>query len=100
MSTTALTRKDIDIMTQDERWLGYGYLQGREIMLTSTDSEAPADPQRVANVERQILAVVNKRGWDYEQMFEWANSKNGRWFADSVYGCDESVEYAVRQGLL
>lgn len=94
-----LTTQDIEKAANDERWLGFGYLGGRRTMLTSTDPEAPADAALVAVVDEQLIAYANVHGWDYEDLFAWANSKNGRWFADSMFS-GSTFEKAIGWGLL
>lgn len=81
-----LTTADLDKARNDERWLGFGYLQGRDIALNSTDPECPARPELVAATDERIIADANAQGWTYEDLFGWANSKAGRWFADTAFG--------------
>lgn len=82
MTTTPapLTTADLDKMLNDDRWLGFGYLGGREIARQKGDDITAAD--------QAALETANALGFDYEQLFEWANSKPGRWFADDMLGCD------------
>lgn len=88
-----------DTMRGDRRWGGFGYLGERRNRLESTDPEAPPQPERVAATDAAILDVATARGWDYEQLFEWADSKNGRRFADAIYGTDEPVPEAVERAV-
>lgn len=83
-----------DTMRDDRRWGGFGYLGMRRSRLESTDPEAPPEPERVAETDAAILNLATERGWDYERLFEWADSKNGRWFADAMFGTDEAVPEA------
>lgn len=83
-----------DQMTTDDRWSGFGYLGGRAIALNSTDPEAPAQPELVAEVDAWLLGF----GLDYEALFAWANSKKGRHFADVVFG-GGTINHAVAYGL-
>lgn len=93
-----LTTADIDRMTEDDRWLGFGYLGERQFALHSTDPEAPAQPERVATIDAWLIARANRLGLDYDDLFAWANSKDGRWFADAVFG-GNTIEQAKRWGL-
>lgn len=72
-----------DTLEQDERWLGFGYLGGRHTALTSTDSECPANPALVAEVDAWILEQTS--GWTADEIFTWANSRPGRHFADVAF---------------
>lgn len=88
MTTTvnpALTVADLDWAARDQRWLGFGYLRGRQVALTSTDPEAPANPALVADTDRRVIEHANARGWTYDQLFDWCNSKHGRWLADAAF---------------
>lgn len=93
-NTTAphLTTADLERMTRDDRWLGFGYLGERANRLADTDPEAPAQPELVARMDLDVLEEANAEGLTYDELFEWANSKLGRWFADS-YGTRHAVNY-------
>lgn len=93
-----LTTADLDRMTDDDNWLGFGYIGGRRTALTSDDPEAPAQPERIAEVDAWLIARANRLGLDYDGLFAWANSKNGRWFGDVVFGGD-TIERAEGWGL-
>jgi hypothetical protein len=83
MNTTQTTAtQTFDRMTGDNRWLGFGYLGERDHMLNSTDPD------------QRILEVT--ADWTADELFHWANSKDGRWFADMVFGCDDTFEHAAR----
>jgi hypothetical protein len=69
-----MTRTDIEAGLEDERWLGWGYLGER----SRTDDTAAADAL--------VLRFAAERGWDAEDLFHWANSKDGRWFGDWAFG--------------
>jgi hypothetical protein len=64
-----------------ETFEGFGYLgeRGRELWTA-------AGRERVALVDAAILARANELGWTAEQLFGWTNSRNGRHFADAVFG--------------
>jgi hypothetical protein len=92
MNTTTLTPTDLDNAAQDDRYLGFGYLSGRRHILTE-------DPTLVARVDTEVIAHANAAGWTYEDLFTWANSKNGRWFADSMFS-GTTMEQATAWGLM
>lgn len=94
MNNTTASVSTFDRMSADDRWLGFGYLGGRRTALDASDPGAPAQPERVAEVDAWLLGL----GLEDDALFEWANSKNGRHFADVVFGGD-SIEQAVRWGL-
>lgn len=85
-TTNNLTTADLDRMANDDRWLGFGYLGERRNLLTSTDPEAPANPTLVEATDQRVIDAANGWGWTYDELFAWANSKNGRWFADMIFG--------------
>jgi hypothetical protein len=71
---SALSVGDIEAGYENEEWLGWGYLGGR---------------QELSAVEREhgdvlVLAYANKHGWDIDRLFLWLNSRPGRHFADDV----------------
>lgn len=70
-----LTSSDIEDAYEDERWLGWGYLNGRRA-LTATDQ---------ARADDIVLAYANEHRWGYEQLFAWLNSRPGRHFADGPF---------------
>jgi hypothetical protein len=61
-----------DRMAQDERYLGWGYINGRHDL----------NPVKQQVADDVILQFAEDAGWDDEALFAWANSKLGRWFAD------------------
>lgn len=83
-----------DRMAADDRFEGFGYLGGRMAALDGTDPEAPAQPERVAEVDAYLLAL----DLEDEALFAWANSKAGRHFADVVFGGD-TLDRALGWGL-
>lgn len=72
-------------LTADPRWHGFGYLGERRNALTSDDPEAPAQPERVAAVDARIIDLARSRGWGYDRLLAWANSKHGRRFGDVMF---------------
>ena len=84
-----LNTTDLDTAANDDRYLGFGYLAGRSY------AEA-ADRTRV---DAEVIAYANTTGWTYEDLFAWANSKNGRWAADSLFS-GTTFAQAVAWGLM
>lgn len=83
-TAAALTTADLDTMTRDDRWEGFGYLGERH--------RAPADvAARFAAADALILGAADAHGWTYDDLFTWANSKNGRWFGDEVRGTNREL---------
>jgi len=80
--TITLTAADFDRMMSDDRWLGYGYLGERRNRLEEGDSTVAADALAVA--------AANELGLTYDEVFHWANSKDGRWFGDCMFGANGS----------
>ena len=74
-TTTNLTAADLDRMSSDDRWLGFGYIGGR--------NNAIAEGWNVADADTLVLEMG--QGMTYDELFAWANSKNGRWFAVSAH---------------
>jgi len=69
-----------DMLSTDDRWLGFGYLGER---LNAADR-----PELIAQADEFVIEQASSRGWSDEDLFTWANSKNGRWFGDYVFGGD------------
>lgn len=81
-----LTIADLNAMTERDEWLGYGYLGSRQNVLTSDDPEAPANPDLVAEADMKAVDNANEYGLTIDQLFDWANSKYGRWYGDCMFG--------------
>lgn len=90
-----LTTADLRKASNDERWLGFGYLGERARQDDLVLCEA---------VDQRIIDAANDAGWEYEDLFAWANSKLGRWLGDAMFGSsvrfDRRWDNAVRDGLL
>lgn len=91
---TTTTARSFDRMMSDDRWVGYGYLGGREIALDNSDPEAPARPELVEAIDRLVLEATAE--WSADDLFHWANSKDGRHFADVVFGGYPETPAAAR----
>jgi hypothetical protein len=75
---TRLTVADLHATLADERHLGWGYACTSDI--TSTYKRAALD--------RAIVGVANEEGLTAEELFQWSNSKWGRWLTDDIIGRD------------
>lgn len=103
MTRTDPTYTDFNEMMKDERWLGFGYLGERAHALDGTDPGSPAQPELVARIDELILDAT--RDWTYDELFRWANSKDGRHFGDATFGAsfitaEQRFTQAQRWGLL
>lgn len=91
-----LTRNDLKGMHNADNWLGYGYLGERHNYLAREEELAIITPEAadafLAEVDQVVLDDANAHGYSYDDLFEWANSKNGRWFADVVLGGAGTLE--------
>jgi len=75
-ASTPLTVALIEAGYNDDRYLGWGYLNERR----------NADPALVAVADALVIRLANQERWTAEILFHWLNSKNGRWFADEIFG--------------
>lgn len=82
-----LTIADIVDGYDHDDWAGYGYLGARRDDLTDIEATRAMDERAVAE--------ANARGWTPEQFFNWLDSKNGRWFAESFFHSPDSFERDV-----
>lgn len=85
-TTQAFTTDTFDTFAQRDEFLGFGYIGGRLSELDNSDPEAPARPELVAQTDAAILTFASAWNWTTEELFTWANSKAGRYFADVVFG--------------
>lgn len=69
-----LTTTHLDNMTTNEEWGGFGYIGEREVQKRSGEDIAQADAM--------LLDAAIRQGMTEDQLFNWANSKNGRWYGD------------------
>jgi hypothetical protein len=99
MSTTTLTAAVFDEFSRDDRWLGFGYLGERRNRLSDIDPDRPAEPDLVAAIDQRIVDHANAEGWTRDDLFHWANSRDGRWFGDVVFG-GGTFDEAIRHRLL
>lgn len=76
------------LFAKHDEWLGFGYIGARLAWLERGDEAA------VAAADAQVLRLADAAGWDAERLFAWANSKDGRWYADVALGCGNLAEAA------
>ena len=97
MMTQKLTRSDLAAAYNRDDFEGFGYLGGRRYAFANLATEANVSDKlaEIIYADDNILAVANLRGWDADRLFEWVNSKNGRWFADCAFG-GRGIEQALR----
>lgn len=74
MSTN--TYRTFEQMTTDPKWEGWGYLGGRE--------RAMDEGHDVTDADRQVIEHAEAHGWTDADLFTWANSRSGRWFAEAI----------------
>jgi Putative phage serine protease XkdF len=79
-------------MMSNDDWQGYGYLGERQNALDGSDPEAPAQTARVAEVDAALVRYAQAHGVSDDALFEWANSKNGRLFADTAFGSSDPID--------
>jgi hypothetical protein len=80
-----LTVADLDRAIRDERHLGFGYATSRDI-----------SAGRRKALDLAVVEVANDLGVDYETLFVWSNSKNGRWLVDEASGIAPSRTLVLR----
>jgi len=75
----ALTKSDLERAIEDERRQGtVGYNEG--------DGRSQRLRAKGATI---VVREANAKGWSYDDLVLWVDSKYGRWFWDSLYGCDD-----------
>lgn len=79
----------MDRLARDERWLGYGYLGTRlEAADRGTWSYAP---HAIAVRDELVVAEAARRGWSAEDLLGWANSRDGRYAGDILFGSAQTA---------
>lgn len=89
-----LTVADLEAGYSRDEWQGWGYLGERQQAMTTA-----AGRRGAARSDRAVLAEANRLGWTADQLFEWANSREGRHFADQALWEKGGVERAMGWGL-
>lgn len=93
--TAPLTVADIEAGYTNDAWLGFGYLGGRRNAIDAVRS-GEWESARVTEADTMVLSVANAKGWDRARLFDWLNSKDGRWYADMTLGSDDDISAAAR----
>lgn len=91
---TELDYSDLHRVERDDRYLGGGYIGERNRAIAHADAVDHGYSEedgvfhsrpRILEVDAAIIRFANDHGWTYEDLFAWANSKHGRWLADSMF---------------
>lgn len=69
-----LTVQDLYDMENRREWLGFGYLGTRY----------QAKDNLRAAMDKKVIQHANAQGWTADELFDWANSRNGRHAADTL----------------
>ena len=72
-----LTINHLDSMVHHPDWQGFGYLAERQRYKSE-------NPQFCEILDRVVLQRANELGLTESELFEWANSKRGRWYVSSM----------------
>lgn len=80
--TTQLTTADIEAGYANDEWLGFGYLGERSHRTRSEQDRGDAF----------LLRYAAERRWTRDELFTFANSRDGRWFGDLVFGGWDDAE--------
>lgn len=85
-AASAAASSTFERFAERDEFAGFGYIGGRRIALNGSDPECPAQPELVAQTDERLVDLASVRGWTEDELFAWANSRLGRWFADAVFG--------------
>ena len=88
MRSLALTYNDLLNALQDERHLGNGY----SIRSYTTD------PRKVVAMDEMVILMANKEGWTSNELFEFTNSKTGRYVVDCWMSGDKEMAQKYLMG--
>jgi hypothetical protein len=88
-----------------EGWLGFGYLGGRRDVLAAVNHEpgygdwsvGERGRDDVAAADAAVVAEANRLGWGPEELFRWANSRDGRHFADTALEGPDGLARAIAE---
>jgi len=105
VNVNATATRKFDAMMSHDDWQGYGYLGERDNAKTDTDPGSRIPAERIDNTDRKLVEYAAIHGVSDDTLFEWANSKSGRWFADMSFGdpnknLADVFADAEKQGLL
>jgi hypothetical protein len=91
----ALDLADLELGYYSDAFEGFGYLGER-----GTAMRTAAGRERAALVDAAVLVRANELGWTTDQLFAWANSRDGRWFGDAVFGADVFGPVALERAII
>lgn len=84
---TRLTLADLERALEDDRHNGWGYATSRSGWLS---------PTAMARLDCRVIDTANQLGLDYEELFQWTDSKYGRHLVDTIGGVRDVTFAAVR----
>ena len=84
METTATTSSTFDDMARDDRFCGWGYIGARQNLRDAVAAGEWSADMLDTLAEADALALAT--GVPGDKLFAWANSKDGRRFADCYFG--------------
>ena len=82
----ALTLDDLEAGYDNEKWAGHGYLLVRERAMAKA-----AGRVTMTGLDARVLAFANAERWSLSDLFDFTDSKNGRWLAESFLHGPEST---------
>lgn len=82
------TAQIFEAFAQRDEHLGYGYIGERRMALESVEDGEASERlgMQVRVADEAVLAFADDAGWSDEELFAWANSKDGRFYADVMFG--------------
>ena len=93
MTTTthaALKVEDLLTVLDSASHGGHGYLTGR----------GEGDPEIEAHADVQVVRQANELGFDRFDLFEWANSKAGRHYAEVAYSSPTLASTSIARAMV
>jgi hypothetical protein len=82
---TELTVQDLHDALERPDHFGWGYA-------SSSVSDRCRD-----RIDRYVVKRANAQGWTPEQLFDWSNSKHGRWLWDSILTSERNTSMTLAQ---
>lgn len=86
------TTTDLDQMVFHADFEGFGYI-GARINFVQGIVEGEIAPELaglLAAADAKVLRQVNTYGIEEDEFFDWANSRNGRYYGDAMFGGGEA----------
>lgn len=80
---TKLTRQDLQAARESEYRQGSWGYEERDVCGANKALRERGD--------RIVLEEANRQGWTENHLVAWVDSKYGRWFWDSLYGCSDEA---------